>query len=215
MSKKAYYIDACGEKVAARHVKKYDRDRDKIANQIFRDWEAEEARLKKLKGVTLERVERLQQAAAAEAGVKDLGGKAGNIQFRSFDGRITVAVDNAKRTEFDERLHLAEQLIMEAVTEISEKVMADSNASPEQRAMVKDLVEIATRAFKPRKSGKLDMQRVRELRTYNVKHPKWKKACEIISECERVIGHRRYIRVTVRQTPDSTPRPIVLDVAAL
>ncbi len=203
MSKKAYYTDPMGQKVPAKYIKKYDKLRDQIASQIFRDWEAEEARLRKLKTATLERVDRLQAAAAAEADVKDLGGKAGNIQFRSFDGRITVAVDAAKKTEFDERLALAQQLIMEAVREIAADVKNH------------DLVEIATKAFEPRRSGNLDMQRIRDLRKYNVSHPKWKKACEIISECERVIGHRRYIRVTVRQTPDQTPRPIVLDVAAL
>ncbi len=201
--KKEYYIDACGEKVHVRHVKKYDRLRDQIANQIFRDWEAEEARLRALKGVTIDRIERLQEAAAAEAGVPELGGAKGNIQFRSFDGRITIAIDAAKKTEFDERLAIAQQLIMEAVQEIS----ADADNA--------DLVEIATRAFQPRHSGNLDMQRIRDLRKYNVKHPKWRQACDIIAECERVIGHRRYIRVTVREKPDTTPRPVTLDIAAL
>jgi hypothetical protein len=59
------------------------------------------------------------------------------------------------------------------------------------------------------------MQRIRDLRTYNVKHPKWRKACEIISECERVVGFRRYVRVTVRKEKDAAPENVILDIAAL
>jgi len=57
------------------------------------------------------------------------------------------------------------------------------------------------------------MQRIRDLRTYNVRHPKWKKACKIISECERAIGHREYITVTVRENAADKPRSIYLDIA--
>ncbi len=203
MTAKKTYTDPAGDKIPAKYVKPYDRLRDQIANRILAKWQTEEDRLRKIKTETLEMVDRLVTAAAKDAGVKDLGGKAGNIQFRSFDGTITIAVDAAKKTEFDERLALAQQLIMEAVHEIA----ADAKNA--------DLVEIATKAFQPRRSGNLDMQRIRDLRTYRVSHPKWKKACEIISDCERTIGHRRYIRVSVRQTPDASPINITLDIASL
>lgn len=197
------YTDPMGQQVPAKYVKPYERLRDKVALAIAKDWQDAEQRLCKLKARTLQLVEQLQEASTQAADVKALGGKQGYIQFRSFDGSITVRVDNAKRTEFDERLQLAQQLIMEAVRELSE---GDHNA---------DLVEIATRAFQPRSSGNLDMQRIRDLRKYNVKHPKWVKACEIIADCERVIGHRRYIRVAIRPDPVSEPRNIILDIAAL
>ena len=197
------YVDARGEKVPARYVGRYDRLRDQIARSIARDWEAMEARLKVLKASTLGRVDRLREAAAAEANVKDLGGEQGYIQFRSFDGAVTVRVDNAKRTEFDERLALAQRLIEEAVREMT---VGEHNA---------DLVEIATRAFQPRSSGSLDMQRVRDLRTLKVNNEKWKEACRIIGECERVVGHRRYVRVSVRRGPDAKPEWIALDIAAV
>ncbi|NCC52816.1 MAG: DUF3164 family protein [Spartobacteria bacterium] len=199
--KKQYYIDPMGDKIPARHVKAYDKLRDRIANQIARAWADEEARLCALKERTIELIERLQTAAAKDAGVKDLGGPQGNVQFRSFDGSITVCLDNAKRTEFDERLHLAQELIMQAVRELAD---GEHNA---------DLIEIATKAFQPRRSGNLDMQRIRDLKTYKVRHPKWKKAIEIISECERTIGHRQYVRVSTRDDKTKKPRNIMLDIA--
>lgn len=196
------YTTPTGETVPAKYVKPYDKLRDRTAQRIAQEWAKMEARLVTLKQETLARIYALQAASAEDSGVPELGGKQGNIQFRSFDGLITVSMDNAKRTEFDERLGLAQELIMEAVQELA---AGDHNA---------DLVEIATKAFKPRGSGNLDMQRIRDLRNYNVKHSKWRKACEIISDCERTIGHKRYIRVAVRPNRDSQPKNIVLDIAA-
>jgi hypothetical protein len=184
-------------------VKSYDKLRDQVARRIEKLWRDEHDRLRKVKAETVCQIEKLRVAAAAEAGVPELGGEKGNLQFRSFDGAITVSLDRQYRTEFDERLRFAQQLILEAVAEIAANV---ENA---------DIVEIARRAFQPRKSGNLDMQRIRDLRTYNVRHPKWKQACEIISECERVVAHRDYIRVAVRNAPDGKPEPIVLDIAAV
>ena len=203
MTAERYMTDAFGEQVHVRHVRPYDRKRDRIARRIAREWLEMEERLRGLRERTLAAVAELQEAAAEEAGVPELGGKEGYIQFRSFDGRITVRVDNAKRTEFDERLKFAQQLIMEALQELCADVA------------VADLVEIATRAFTPRRSGQLDMQRIRDLKTYQVKHAKWQQAIGIIGECERVVGYRRYVRVTVRDGADAEPRPIVLDIASV
>ena len=197
------YTDAQGQVVPAKYVKAYDKLRDKIARRIAKEWLEEETRLRGVRARTLEAVEQLGKAAGESVGCKALGGKEGYIQFRSFDGSITVRVDNAKRTEFDERLQAAQTLIMEAVREMS----ADATNA--------DLVEIATRAFQPRTSGQLDMQRIRDLRTYKVSHPKWKQACDIISECERVVGHRRYVRVSVRDAAGADARYINLDIAAV
>jgi len=198
-----YYTDPTGEMVHKKFVKPYDRLRDAIALRIAREWQEEEKRLAALKERTLAAVAKLQQAAADSVDVPDLGGKMGYIQFRSFNGAVTVRVDNARKTEFDERLALAQTLITEAVAELC----GDGIAA--------DLREIATKAFQPRASGNLDMQRIRDLRRYNVSHPKWVKACEIIAECERVIGHRRYVRVSVRGEAGAEPRYITLDIAAV
>jgi hypothetical protein len=199
--KKDYYIDPTGEKVPAKYVKPYDKLRDQIANAILKDWKSEQQRLQAVKTRTMDMIHKLQQASTAGTGI-DLGGTKGNLQFRSFDGTITVSLDRQYRTEFDERLKAAQQLINEAIAEMTENTDAD-------------LAEIATRAFTPRKTGNLDMQRIRDLRTYNVRHPKWRQACDIISECERTIAFRDYIRVTVRTAPDASPENIYLEISKL
>ncbi len=202
MAKKEYYTDPAGEKVPAKYVKAYDKKRDAIAQRIAKRWQDERTRLAKIKAETIADIQALVDAAELETAVS-LGGAKGNIQFRSFDGSITVISDRQFRTEFDERLTMAQQLIGEAI--------ADMTADAENA----DLAEIARRAFEPRKSGNLDMQRIRDLRRYNIKHPKWAQACEIISDCERTVGHRDYLRVLVRNAPDAKPEAVVLDIAAL
>lgn len=196
------YTDPTGAQVPAKYVKPYDKLRDRIARRIHTLWREESIRLGKVKDETVSLIEQLQAAAAKEADVA-LGGAKDNIQFRSFDGAITVASDRQFRTEFDERLKFAQALIMEAIEELT----TDTASA--------DLAEIARRAFEPRKSGNLDMQRVRDLRKYNVAHPKWRQACDIIAECERTVGHRDYLRVTERTAPDAKPTAIVLDIASL
>lgn len=196
-----YMTDAAGERVPVKYVAAYDKLRDRIARQIEADWSAEHKRLQTLKARTVERVEKLRDAAACEAGVSDLGGPKGNLQFRSFDGAITVSLDRQYRSEFDERLQFAQQLIMEAVGEMAEGAQ---NA---------DLAEIARRAFQPRKSGNLDMQRIRELRRYKITNAKWRQACAIIADCERTVAHRDYLHVAVRQASDAKPVQIHLDIA--
>jgi hypothetical protein len=202
MARKEHYTDPAGEKVPAKYVKAYDKQRDLIAERIAKRWTDEKARLAKVKADTIADIQTLVDLAEKETDVS-LGGVKGNIQFRSFDGSITVISDRQFRTEFDERLTMAQQLIGEAI--------ADMTADAENA----DLAEIARRAFEPRKSGNLDMQRVRDLRRYNIKHPKWAQACEIISDCERTVGHRDYLRVMIRHAPDAKPESVTLDIAAL
>ncbi len=202
MAKKKEYVDAKGDRVPAKYVSRYDKERDRIANRIADRWANAEHMLMRVKVETVRDIEALVALAQETSGV-NLGGEKGNVQFRNFCGDVTVSLDRQVRSEFDERLGLAQQLIMEAVRDMAKDAR---NA---------DLVEIATRAFQPRKSGRLDMQRVKDLRSYKVSHPKWKQACEIITECERVVGSRLYIRVSKRAEPDAKPVPFCLDIAAL
>lgn len=201
MTEKTYYTDPQGEKVLAKYVPAYDRKRDRIARRIYARWMKAQELLRQVKTETLRDIEHMMIEAQNAAGVS-LGGVKGNVQFRSFDGNITVSLDQQAKTEFDERLALAQNLIMEAVREMTDGVNAD-------------LAEIAIKAFQPRKSGRLDMQRIRDLRNYKVKNAKWVQACKIIGECERKIGSLQYVRVTVRRNKDTKPEPVRLDIASI
>lgn len=198
------YIDPDGKEVPAKYVSTYDRKRDAIASRIYGLWGAEERRLTALRATTERLIEELRQAAAKAADVK-LGGAKGYLQFRSFDGRIIVRFENVAQIEFDERLSLAQQLIGEAIDDMA--------GDTSKNAKLAGLRKVAEAAFKPRgKNGKLDRQRVRDIANVQVDHPKWRKAADLIRECEQITGHRAYVRVAKRLAPDAPAIPIVLDI---
>ncbi len=211
---KQTYTDPTGDTVSAKWVPAYDKLRDQIAERIAKPWADEEARLAKLKSATIADIEKLVEAAEKTAGVS-LGGAKGNLQFRSFDGSITISMDRQYRTEFDERLQLAQQLITEAVKEMRESIIVTDAATAKARQNIEDLGVVATGAFQPRKNGNLDRQRIRDLRKMPVRHQKWQQAMAIIGICERTVAFRDYIRVAVRLAPDAKPQPITLDIASL
>lgn len=199
------YVDPDGNAIPAKHVRPYDRKRDAIANRIFNLWGAEEQRLTALKATTNRLLDEVREAAAKEAGVK-LGGAKGYLQFRSFDGRIIIRFENRSKTEFDERISIVQQLIREAIDELA----TDAGRS----GKVQELRKVADAAFKPRgKDGRLDRQRVRDIAAVQVDHPKWRKAAELIRECDKVVGHQEYVRVAKRLAPDQEPNPIILDIS--
>ena len=200
------YIDPDGNSVPAKHVSAYDKKRDAIANRIFNLWGAEEQRLTALKAATNRLLDELRVTAAAECGVARLGGAKGYLQFRSFDGRIVIRFEKRSKTEFDARISIVQQLIREAIDELAD----DAGRS----GKVQELRKVADAAFKPRgKDGRLDRQRVRDIASVQVDHPKWRKAAELIRECDKVIGHQEYVRVAKRLAPEAEAIPIILDIS--
>ncbi|NCC94455.1 MAG: DUF3164 family protein, partial [Opitutae bacterium] len=173
-------------------------------------WQRARAALEAVSARTNARLDKIRKLAAKQAGVQ-LGGAKGYFQLRSFDGKIIVRFENVAVQEFDERLELAQGLVFEAIDECA-KIGATGNDRV-QKAAVEDLRKIASDAFRPRgREGKIDRQRVRDLLKINVAHDKWRKAQDIIRDCDRTIGHRAYVRVAVQADPKAKPEPIILDI---
>lgn len=200
------YIDPDGNPVPAKHVSAYDKARDRIANRIARIWLEERTRLCEVRDWTMELIDEVRAMAAKDGRVK-LGGAKGYMQFRDFRGRIVVRFENVAQTEFDERLALVQQLIYEAIDDLA--------GDTTKNAKIQELRKIADAAFKPRgKNGKLDRQRVRDIANVQVNHPKWRKAADLVRECDKVVGHREYVRVLTSPDPAiEKHQPIVLDVS--
>lgn len=203
-----FYIDPSGEKIPAKYVSAYDKKRDRIAIQIARLWLDERKRLESVKEKTFALIEEVRQAAAKDSKVK-LGGKKGYMQFRDFRSHVVVRFENRAKMEFDERLALVQQLITQAIEDLA----GDSG----RNARILELRKVADAAFRPRgKDGKLDRQRVRDIANVQVDHPKWRKAAEIIRECDRIVGHKPYIRVLMTNDPAvEKHQPITLDISQI
>lgn len=209
--RKTEYIDALGQKVPAKYVGAYDKARDAAAESVAARWIEMERKLVELHKWTTAQVFGVVDASRADAASRTIGeGGRGNAQFRSFDGRIVVSLDVQPREEFEPNLIAEAQRLVQEVIAEGKAAIQSSGAG----GLAVDVAEIAARAFTPRKSGRLDMARVRELTTLRVSHPKWERAMEIVGAAARIVGTRRYLRVDVRESPEGKPRPILLDMAA-
>lgn len=204
MSKKIEYIDANGNHVPAKYVTAHEKKRDAAAKKIYALWQAEQQRLIALRQKTDAIIDDILADAQADAGV-EVDRKIGNVQFRSFDGSLIICRDVQRVKELGEQLAIIQQLIMEAINEMAEG------------ARSADIASIAKAAFTPRRSGRLDMQRIRDLVKIKVSHPKWKKAVSLLALAERDIGSRTYVRVSKVTRSGTTSRinPLWLNMAKL
>lgn len=130
------------------------------------------------------------------------GGRKGNISLVSFDGKAKVQVQNGESLQFDERLHVAKELIDKCLSEWA----ADS------REEIKTIIHDA---FQVDKEGRINVGRILSLRRLKIDHPTWLKAMLAISDSITVAGSKQYIRVYERDDPEGKWHPIALDMAAL
>lgn len=195
--------DAQGQQVPLAYVKPYDRLRDKTARRILARWQKAHAALQRVKAETLEDIAALQAAASGDADQGGLGGEKGNIQFRSFDGLITVRVDARTNIEFDERIREAHAIIQKVVAEL---------ASATGQA---DIAEIINAAFRPSSFGLLQKSRILGLLRLKVKHADWARAMELIKESIFTKQGKSYIYVEEKAARDAEAIGIVLDIAAI
>ncbi|MCL2154077.1 MAG: DUF3164 family protein [Leptospirales bacterium] len=193
-----YMLDAQGRLIPDTQIKKIDLERDKLVKEIVAEAMEKAEEISKFKDKTMKQIELFIARSAKEFKVK-MGGKKGNVQLLSFDGKYKVIRSINEFLSFDERLQVAKSLIDECIREWS-------NGSDDK---IKVLV---TDAFRVDKQGKIDRNRILGLRRLNIKHPKWSKAMDAITESITVTNTKEYIRVFERQ-PNGEYRPIILDIA--
>lgn len=193
-----YMLDAQGRLIPETQIKKIDLERDKLVKEIVAEAMVEAEEIAKFKEKTMKKIELFIARSAKEFKVK-MGGKKGNVQLLSFDGKYKIIRSINEFLSFDERLQVAKALIDECILEWS-------NGSDDK---IKVLV---TDAFRVDKQGKIDRNRILGLRRLNIKHPKWNKAMDAITESITVTNTKEYIRVFERQ-PNGEYQPIILDIA--
>lgn len=195
-----YMQDAQGRLIPLSKIKKVDIERDKIVRLIFEDAKNQSEILKKFKSRAMTLIESFAELSAREYKVS-LGGKKGNITLLSYDGKYKIVRSISEYLVFNERLQVAKELINECIQEWSD------GSRDEIKVLIND-------AFAVNKQGKIDRNRILGLRRLQIKHPKWKKAMDAITESIQVANSKEYIRV-YEQQPDGTYSPINLDLASI
>lgn len=194
-----YRVDARGRLIPEAQIKPIDLARDRLVRDIVNGASKLATELQAFKRGAFDDIEALVELSADEYGVK-LGGKKGNVQLVSFDGRYKVLRAVADRITFDERLQAAKVLIDECLNDWTDK------GPGELRVIVQD-------AFDVDKAGNINVGKILSLRRHKIDDERWKRAMDAIGDAIQVIGTTPYIRVYERIGDSDKYRLLSLDLA--
>lgn len=196
-----YRQDARGRLIPEAQIKPIDLERDALVLNIVNGATALSKQLQEFKRSAFADIDALVSLSAEQYGVR-LGGRKGNVQLVSYDGRYKVLLAVADRITFDERLQAAKVLIDECLNEWTGK------GPGELRVIVQD-------AFDVDKAGNINAGKILSLRRHKIDDPRWKRAMEAIGDAIQVIGSTPYLRVYERIGSSDKYRLLNLDVAGV
>ena len=104
---------------------------------------------------------------------------------------------------FDEKLQIAKKKIDECIHEI----LKDVNSIDGQ--------QLINNAFEVDKKGEVNPRKILVLRSYNITHPKWIEAMEIIAESIEIVSTKEYIRFYTRDNIQESYKQVTLDIAGV
>ncbi|MDN3524327.1 DUF3164 family protein [Halomonas sabkhae] len=196
-----YRLDAKGRLIPEDQIKDVDKLRDELVLAIVdRACELRD-QLRDFKSDTFSEIEAFVATSAKEYDVQ-IGGKKGNVQLVSFDGKYKVVRAIQESITFDERLQAAKGLIDECLTEWT------ADARPEVATIVQD-------AFRVDSAGNIRTGQVLGLRRLNIQDKRWLKAMDAISDAVQVTGSKSYVRIYERVGESDQYKPISLDIAGV
>lgn len=195
-----FMADSQGRLVPKNLVSEIDKTRDALVRELVNTARDLQKRMRGFKTRAMGDVQAFVDLSAEKYGV-NLGGKKGNVNLVSFDGKFKVQVAVSEHLSFDERLQAAKKLIDECITDWTE----DSRA--EIKALIND-------AFQVDKMGRINTARILGLRRLEIHDERWETAMQAIGDSLQVVGSKSYFRAYERPE-DGKWRQIALDMAAL
>lgn len=201
MNMNDYMEDGQGRLVHVDNVREIDKTRDGLVRHILDNARAVQADMVKFKGMAMSEIEAFVEMSANEYGVK-LGGRKGNLNLLTFDGKYKVQVQIAEYVIPDERMNAAKAIIDKLLISWTE----------DSRSEVKTIINDA---FAVDHEGKFNLGRILSLRRLEINDPDWKKAMDAISDSLQVVGSKSYMRVYERIGNEDKWSPVSLDFAAL
>lgn len=196
-----YMKDSQGRLVHKDNVKEIDLTRDGLVRHIKDDAVRVRKQMAEFKHVAMSEIDAFVEMSASDYGVS-LGGKKGNLNLFSYDGRYKIQVQVAEYIVPDERIKAAKVLIDQLLNSWTQ------GSRSEVKTIIND-------AFAVDREGRFNLRRILGLRRLEISDPDWKKAMQAIGDSLQVIGSKRYMRVYERVGSQDQWLPISLDFASL
>lgn len=196
-----YRANSFGHLVPEESIKELDLLRDDTVTRIITGALAEQERMRDFKRTALSDIAAFLEIAAEQYNTK-LGGKKGNLSLVSYDGKYKVMLAVSDSLNFDERLHIAKQLIDECIHEW----VSDSSAN------VRALIE---HAFQTDKQGNINTARVFGLMRLKMDGEKWAQAMNALKDSIQITSTSQYLRLYERIGNTDQYQQIAMDIAGL
>ena len=196
-----YKKDHQGRLVPEELIKPIDRARDELVLEIINQALPQQQMLSQFKKKAMGDIQAFVELSAEQYGAK-VGGKKGNVQLLSFDGRYKIQLKNQDHITFDERIEAAKELIDNCLSRWTE----------DSRPEIKALVE---RAFRTNRKGQLRTAEVLGLKDLDINDEEWHRAMEALMDSIKVAGSTSYINLYERVGSSDQWRHISLDLASL
>ena len=196
-----YMKNALGHLVPTELVRESDLLRDELARDLAAEAMELSEKLQAFKRKALGDIEALIALSAEKYGIK-IGGKGGNAQLYSYDGKYRIERVNAKVIVFTEELEAAKALVEKCIIKWSDGARSELKA-------------IVMQAFKPNTKGELRTSAVIELLRLEIDDEDWKQAMQALKDCLQANGTTTYVRVYKRIGTSEKYQLISLDLAGV
>lgn len=196
-----YRPDSFGRLTPIAMIKPLDLLRDDTVQRIVANARQAQSALRIFKQQALSDINAFLAISADQYGVK-MGGRKGNLQLTSFDGRYQVILAVRDNLVFDERLHIAKQLIDDCI----HKWVHGSNSN------VKALIE---HAFQTDKQGNINTARIFSLMRLKIDDADWQTAMEALKDAIQITSTSEYIRIYERVLGTDKYRQMALDLGGV
>lgn len=197
---KLYMTDAKGNLVPLESVRATDKLMDETVRKIAGYGEKLSAEIARFRAHTFADIDDLTAIFAQEYQTKRGGSKGGKV-LTSFDGCLKVVDQVADLVTFGPELQQAKDLVDECLTEWS----GDAHAN---------LRAVVSRAFNVDQQGKINRAELLSLKRLVIDDDRWRRAMLAITDAERVLGTKRYVRIYSRPTSDAPWKHVAIDVAS-
>ncbi|MBP0483965.1 DUF3164 family protein [Sagittula salina] len=195
----AHMKNAQGHSVPLEQIRPQDQLLDELVRKIIGFATDLSGQIARFKGHCFEDVNDFLGLLSAEYG-ETKGGARGNLTLTSFDGTMQVKVQVADHFDYGPELQIAKNLVDQCLIEWS------ADARPELRAIIE-------RAFQTNKEGKINRAELLGLKRLEIDDPRWRNAMQAITDAERAIGSKTYMRFYRREHGQAQWEAITIDMA--
>ena len=196
-----YMKNGLGHLVPTELVRESDLMRDELVRDLAVEAMDLSKKLQAFKRKALGDIEALIALSAEKYGIK-IGGKGGNVQLYSYDGKYRIERVNAKVIVFTEELEAAKALVEKCIIKWSDGARSELKA-------------IVMQAFKPNTKGELRTSAVIELLRLEIDDEDWKLGMQALKDCLQSNGTTTYVRVYKRIGTSEKYQLISLDLAGV